>query len=352
MRQVLFLFLCFAAFLSACTKEKDKPSTTGDVTGTITPAYAVTRITLVPFENTQLDTLRTSPGTDGHFKFSNVKPGIYFVVFETNPRFLYQIPIKVTVVAGSTNQLGTIPVTSLQPQGTASISGIVSPASAVVHASITGGNIFSVVPDPATGAFSFPYLPAGNYSLTFIAKSTHVAPAEKKIELTTGQQLDLGTLIFAINEPVSKLSCNMAGSALLFDTYLNNIANKRITASYSAGELAITGSWVTGSITNSNMRTRRLTINLDDVTGPGTYICKGTAKSEITYYDRYSSTMSAPSPTYSSSIENGKGTVVITSFDPVAKTIKGTFTASLKGKNYQNVVLSQEATEGIIDIKY
>ncbi|MET0465573.1 MAG: hypothetical protein ABW007_20600 [Chitinophagaceae bacterium] len=342
-----------AALLSACTKDKNTPPTTGDITGTITPAYAVTQISLIPFEDIQLDTLHTTPGSDGNFKFNRVKPGIYFVVFATNPRFNYQLPIKLTVVAGATNELGNIAAIPLQPLGTASISGVVSPASAVVHATITGGNNFSVVPDPNTGAFSFPYLPAGNYSLTFIARSTHVAPAEKKIELRDGQRLDLGTLTFSPNQLVSKLSCNMGPTALSFDTYLNNTANKRITASYSAGELMISGSWTTGTAGNAGgVRTRRLTIALDNVNGPGTYICKGTVQSEITYLDRYSSSMAPPNLTYSSSIDNGNGTVIITAFDPVAKTLTGTFRGSLKAKTFQNTVVSQDVTEGVFDIKY
>jgi hypothetical protein len=353
MKRTLFLLICFAAFLTACTKDKDEPPTTGEITGTITPAYAVTQTTLTPFENTQLDTLRITPGSDGNFKFTRVKPGIYYAVFATTSRFLYQIPIKVTVVAGSTNELGNISITPLQPLGTATISGVVSPVSAVVHASITGGNTFSVIPDPNTGTFAFTYLPAGSYSLTFIARTTHVAPAEKKIELTNGQQLDLGTLTFAPNELVSKLSCNMGATALSFDTYLNNTSNKRITASYTAGELTITGSWTTGSVNNAEgTRTRRLTINLDNVNGPGTYTCKGTTKSEMTYLDRYSGSMTPPSLTYSSSIENGNGTVIITAFDPVTKTLKGTFTGSLKAKILQNTVVSQEVTDGVFDIKY
>ncbi|PZR27755.1 MAG: hypothetical protein DI535_09220 [Citrobacter freundii] len=348
----LFLLISFAAFLSSCTKDKENPPATGDVKGTITPAYAVTKLTLMPVEDTQLDTLHITPDSDGNFHFTTVKPGTYFLVFFTTSRFLNHIPLKITVTAGVTNDLGSIAITPLQPLGNSSISGIVSPANAVVYALITGPSTFSVIPDPNTGAFTFPYLPAGNYTLTFIARPTHVAPPEKKIELANGQQLDLGTLPFAVNELVSKLSCNLTGTPISFDTYINNTENKKIVASYSSGELSITGSWITGNNINAGgQRTRRLTINLDDVTGPGTYTCKGTAKSEITYNDRYAITI-GPNLIYSSSTEDGKGTVIITAFDPVAKTLKGTFTGILKAKTYQGTVVSQEVSAGIFDIKY
>ena len=80
---------------------------------------------------------------------------------------------------------------------TGSLAGTLSPAgvgSVVVEAS--GGQIFTINANPATGYFGLKNLAPDDYRLTFTGNGLYFPPAARLVTVAAGQNLDLGTIAF------------------------------------------------------------------------------------------------------------------------------------------------------------
>jgi len=195
---------------------------------------------------------------------------------------------------------------------TGSLSGVVAPIEAAQ--SITArlkSNVsqsITVVPDASTGAFKFSNLSAGDYIVELLSNSPYKSPDNLEISVRANKNTDLGTLTLVTDS----ISCKVNGTAM----------SRNAQASYNSPTFS------TSVIGSSLSYTYQLNIHLDAVTGPGTYVCKGTATSYINY-----STKSWGTPpisrNWSSANAGGSATITITNIDPVTKTISGTFAATL-----------------------
>lgn len=363
MKRVLLGLLCLVTTISACKKNNsnnDDDNTiidhrNGMVSGTISPVYAASQVILTSTSNGQTDTYWSVPDSKGYFTFPDLAGGNYTLTILPTAGYTKPLDKTVVLAIGKTLDLGNLKVLALgQLAGTANVTGKVSPADAAVVVYLKGqlGHYYAE-PDRSTGIFNFTDLPEGSHELELMATQGYIAPAKRSIAITNGQLTDLGTITFAANQRISEFSFKLGGTNLTFDTYVNNgPLRPHVSATYTASNLNINGSLITGNYTQiTGIRTKKLTIKLDGVNGPGAYTCKGTESSEMLYTDKSTSAMSYVTD-LSSSRDNGSATVIITAFDPVARTISGTFTGTLKSKPISGKTTSQELTAGVFNIKY
>jgi len=202
---------------------------------------------------------------------------------------------------------------------TGSISGMVAPAGAadLVVAEYVGPGEpknYSVVPDANTGVFKFSNLTPGTYYLAFAPNIKYRRRYEiLEVIVATGKDTDMGVRTFTLNP----ISCKINGTSRAWET----------NANYSSPNFSTSGRSLIGKFQDNGSYYLTLSITLDAVTGPGTYVCKETSASSITYSMSSSGLMI--SRKWSSANAGGNATVVITAIDPVAKTISGSFTGTL-----------------------
>ncbi|MVN21606.1 hypothetical protein [Mucilaginibacter arboris] len=211
-----------------------------------------------------------------------------------------------------------------KPVTNGDLSGVVSPAVAVQAVSVvstSGTNSKIIIPDAGTGAINVSGLTAGNYIIHFTVNAGYKVPADSTVTITAGKTTALGTLTFTPT-PVYSISSYKANGTV------QNTYSARIN--YTSPNLSIT---VYGIIAyNSGFDYTDafcpLNINLNAVTGPGTYVCKETPASSITYQINPQAGQ-GPGRGWSSINDGGSATVIITDIDPATRTISGTFTAIL-----------------------
>jgi len=350
----LFTLIALSLLLmSACSKNKTVPEDNmpleGQLYGFINPAGAATEVIATSITNPTISYKATFEA-NGKFVFPKLAYDSYVIKCSPTSGFLAGISQMVTIKPGQTNQSLNITMQGAGGSvGTGILVGTIFPANAVNHIALTGQAYFYTIPDPVTGAFQIKFLPDGIHQLEFFAKASHIAPKNKGITITNGATIDLGTITFAPNERISEFAFKVGSSALTMDTYINNsYQNTRISVSYIAPKLEIVASLTSGSYASlDGVRTKKLTIKLDEVTGPGTYTCKGTEASVILYTDKSTGMMSRVIDVKSEDAAK----VIITAFDPLARTVSGTFSGTMKSR-LSTITASQDLSSGVFNIKY
>ena len=170
-------------------------TTGGHISGTISPAGAVTSVTAISGSNAPYT---ASLAANGTFKFSDLPAGTYTVSFTTSTDYMPLSSKTVTVNAGVVSDMGFI-VSSLIDPG--SITGIINPIGASV--SITANNTNFATTSYDNGVFKFSKLPAGTYTINFTPQTGFLAPANQTITITKGQNVDVGTVTLKATSPGS-----------------------------------------------------------------------------------------------------------------------------------------------------
>lgn len=222
---------------------------------------------------------------------------------------------------------------------TGSLTGTVSPAGAITEINfvLTGTNSsYKCIPDLKTGVFDMKEMPEGNYAINFITDPHYNGIPLAYTTIIAGKNKDLGT--FTTKETNFSLSYEINGNfeGSLYKAYYTG-------TNLSLGPLSV-------STYPEDTRTKYyLSIRLEGISSPGTYICKGTSL-KISYSGvRQGSGLriSYQSTEYA----GGEGSVIITSIDPNTKTIKGSFSGKLTSVS-GNAADTKMITNGIINATY
>lgn len=186
LRPLAFGLLVSASLAAASCSKKDDPQvqaqpTTATLSGQITPAGAITTVTAT---NASGKTATATPTSTGTYSFPGLTPGTYTLTFAPATGYTAPAAATVTLAAGGT----TAPATTVAAVPvTATLSGQISPAGAIttVTATIAGGTAVTATPS-STGAYSFPGLTPGTYTLTFAPATGYTAPSATTVTLVAG----------------------------------------------------------------------------------------------------------------------------------------------------------------------
>ena len=214
---------------------------------------------------------------------------------------------------------------------TATLSGQITPAGAVttVTATDASGKATTATPN-STGAYSFPGLTLGTYTLAFTAATGYATPASQSVTLAAG-----GTTAAATTATVA-----------------------RSTASFTAGGTPVTATYIF-SQTLAGDRFLTFTVSPGGAPGPtlgidmaglvpivGTYSLTGSAYGySADYmgadYQSYYSDGNTPTGAVKS------GTLVITSVNPTLRRFSGTFAFFGYGTTNSGAYVSKDITNGV-----
>lgn len=287
------------------------------------------------------------------FYFRDVLPGSYKLSFVPAADYIKPNDISVTLTGGQNVLAGAIKIASA---GNASISGTIVPAAAArevyIRSTSNGGIYFLLKPDPGTGRFSVGQIPADTYEINFTPASDFVRRASETVTVVKSQLVDIGQVIFTPLVNTGELSCKLNDTFTSWDTFNDN-RNTSISVAYTSSALSIKGLRQSNAVRglDGNSSSTEINIKLENVTGPGTYICDASTVSEMTYHYKAERIMFGLPPS-SSKKEGGKATVIITAIDADTKTIAGSFTADLKVKSITGQIITHAMTDGVFKVKY
>ena len=151
----------------SCGSKKDDPvvqpaAQTATLSGQISPAGSIVTVTATDASG---KTTTATPGSTGAYSFSGLTPGTYTLTFTPASGYTAPAAASVTLAAGGTT---APPTTVAATPTTATLSGQISPAGSVTTVTATNASGTAVTTTPgSTGAYSFPNLPFGIYTLTF-----------------------------------------------------------------------------------------------------------------------------------------------------------------------------------------
>lgn len=200
-----------------------------------------------------------------------------------------------------------------------SLSGMIAPLGSVTMVTLTSATIpaQTALPNSISGSYKFTDLVAGNYVIHFAVAKGYTAPDEVEITIEAGKNTDAGWQTLVNSASKAPFSFWMDGKLHQFGALVK----------YSSPALSIQGIRSEGQYGRLDYKRFTITINLDEVNGPGTYVCKGTSTSSITYVSEHDNSIGYR--TWGMNKDGGSATVIITSIDPVNRKVTGTFTANL-----------------------
>ena len=221
------------------------------------------------------------------------------------------------------------------------LTGSTAPLGAIKNMLLVGnvnGKQYEVIPDALNGSFVFRDVPAGDYLMYFTA-AEHFAVSPLPVKILARTTTGLG--VITAKEKGYALSCMVNGEfqGWILKANWGTSSNLLQLTNYTAG----------GGIPEAHYTTVKyqLSISLGNFTGPGTYICNQTSGNSIRY-NGYKSILVSSQDTQR---EGSAGVVMITSFDPVARLIKGTFSAELASRSSDSND-AKVLTDGLINVYY
>lgn len=166
------LLACASLTATSCGDKKSDPAvlppapTTATLSGQVSPAGSIATVTATDASGKA--TTVTPNGSTGAYSFPGLTLGTYTLTFAPAAGYTAPTAASVILVAGGT----TAPTTTVAPAPTtATLSGQINPAGAVASVRATNdasGTAYTTTPT-STGAYSFPNLPFGRYTVLFIA---------------------------------------------------------------------------------------------------------------------------------------------------------------------------------------
>ena len=173
-RPLLYSLLVGASLAAtSCGDKKADPvaqppaPATATLSGQVSPAGSIATVTATDASGKATTATPTSTGT---YSFPGLTVGTYTLAYTPATGYTAPATAAVTLVAGGT----TAPAITVAPvPTTATLSGQINPAGAVASVRATNdasGTVYTATPS-STGAYSFPNLPFGRYTVLFIAAS-------------------------------------------------------------------------------------------------------------------------------------------------------------------------------------
>lgn len=221
------------------------------------------------------------------------------------------------------------------------LSGSAAPLGAIKNMLLVGagnGKQYEVVPNALNGSFVFRDVPAGDYTMYFTS-AEHFMASPLPVKILAKTTTDLG--VITAKEKGYALSCKVNGEfkGWILKAYRGTNSNLLQLTNYISG----------GSIPEAHhtMVNYQLSISIGDFRGPGTYICNKTSGNSIRY-NGYKSILVSSQDTQT---EGSTGVVIVTSVDPVARLIKGTFSADLASRSSDSND-AKVLTDGLINVYY
>ncbi|WP_345236208.1 hypothetical protein [Hymenobacter saemangeumensis] len=200
---------------------------------------------------------------------------------------------------------------------TGTLDGIVSPAGAVTQLSIlsSGGQLITVLPNAATGAFSLKNLASDDYTLTFQANSNYTAPRPRTVQVVAGQHTALGTIA-----AVRLLSGPPSGRMEL------RANDTTYTTTVVGGFVPLPGNTIILNATfGQGTAERGINIMVPNFSGVGTYTFPINTSSSYPYHEaNYGRFLDGYRINYRTS--TSPSNMQVAAYDPATRTISGTFT--------------------------
>jgi len=381
-RLILCLFLLISAGMYSCSKNQEKPSpeevvpdtivntgtnpatkppanppvsppvtppadppggSVGEVSGSISPVNILSLITANLVNKETNVKIPVTVSSTGIYKVFATKAGSYDFQISLNSDGKIIATMSLYLKLGSIEHISfsleghpSLP----KPVGTSGIKGKVGPvaSTATIGATNSATNVSYEGTINSNGEFEFKNLPAGDYTVGVNpgAGYTPVISRSVKVTVPAGETVTGVTIAFYVDSDPGTpnyISYNQDGTVYH--------RKAKVGIDYASPKFRLftsnSGGSSSGFDTRISVIIDQLELILDDVTGPGTYVCKGTTGSTIRVTKRDFAGISGYSRTartWTTIGTGGSGTVTITSIDPATRTMSGTFSATLVPENY------------------
>ena len=197
------LVLCILTALIGCKKKKGEIqlASTALISGAIVPAWTVNQLSLAGSDGRTYSAQVNS--NTGEFSFKELPQGNYTLTMPSNPAFVGELKLPITLQTSQQLNLGQI---QLEPVSAATgiVSGSVLPlgyGKLVTVTEISTRQSYTATPSATTGQFNI-VLPNGNYRISVSANAPATPPADQEFTIS-GKPVDLGALICADNNSAS-----------------------------------------------------------------------------------------------------------------------------------------------------
>lgn len=203
---------------------------------------------------------------------------------------------------GSTPTPKSTPTTPAAP---GAVTASYTPASSITGVTATPASGPAITGSPAYISSFLLEVPVGTYTISFAVAPGYIAPANRTVTVTSGQQSSLGTITVPMRNSFSWTD----GSFSYPPSYPPG-GTFTLNSGGASASLRFAGTNLSG------IDYTTLTISIPNANGPGTYTCNTTASALYTTNGNYTVT----TDTYP-----GSGTVTITNFSLANRTAVGTF---------------------------
>lgn len=231
-----------------------------------------------------------------------------------------------------------------------SIVGKVQPISGLASVSATDvltGSVVHGTIDRIAGIVRFPVMIAGTYRIAMATNVPYLVPATVQVQVNERSESDMGLVSLVQDQSMTVVSYSVGRSGL---------TRYNVKGSFIAGSLKFSQtqvSFLNISPTRSTVEHATLTVSMEGISGPGSYTFNGTANSNITYQVLRNSGISQTLyGNWSVAAASTTGKLEVQSIDPVARRIRGTFSAMLSREGTAGMPAVQEVKNGVFYLEY
>ncbi|TDQ11729.1 hypothetical protein [Pedobacter metabolipauper] len=291
-----------------------------------------------------------TPNAQTGFFSSTLPNGDYNISFTANAPAEPPADIAVTISGGPVS-LGSV----ICKQGTSgSIIGKVIPAggfASIKATNVQSGDVVLGTINRTTGAVGFPIMMPGAYKVGITPYVPYLTPADLDVIVATTKETDMGTISLVQDATVRVLTYKIDGTS----TTRYNVSGSFTDGILKFSLMQTTLISVGQMLGRQTYRQATLSVAMENITAPGTYTCKGTANSNMTYVEGRRTTPNPQTTTTGTWSINGSdatGVVEIVAIDPAARTIRGTFSATLMNEKSGATPQKKSVTSGVFYLNY